>query len=96
VFTSKEIHTSQLLGGRGRYSKRYLSKKERAQIYSSLLQSGFELENVALFNAVSSKKQVDWAFERLLNRFQQNMEADGGHFFICERHRPGTSLPRNL
>ncbi len=80
VFTSKEIHTSQFLGGRGRYSKRYLSKEERAKIYSSLLQGGSELENVALFNAVSSKKQVDWAFERLLNRFQRNMATNNGNF----------------
>ena len=83
VFTSKEFHTSEFLGGRGRYSNRFLSREERAQIYREMLQRGTQLSDVALFNTVSTKKMVDRAFERLLNRFQRNLDGLNGHFFLA-------------
>lgn len=83
VFTSKEFHTSEFLGGRGRYSDRFLSREERAQIYRSMLLQGTQLHDVSLFNAISTKKMVDRAFERLLNRFQRNLNDLNGHFFLA-------------
>src|SRR5680860_27217 len=83
AFTSKEFHTSEFLGGRGRYSNRFLSREERAQIYREMLQRGTQLSDVALFNTVSTKKMVDRAFERLLNRFQRNLDGLNGHFFLA-------------
>lgn len=82
VFISKELHTSEFLGGRGRYSKRRHTKEERAAIYKLTLKELSKLPEMKLFTVHCDHKKLDWGFERLVNRLQRNVASENGSFVI--------------
>lgn len=82
IFISKEIHASEFLGGRGRYSKTRIKKPGRAAIFEVMLREFAKLEGLRLFTVHCDHKMMDWGFERLMNRVQRQIEGKGGTFLI--------------
>jgi hypothetical protein len=84
VFVSKEIHASEFVSGRGRYSKFGESKADRADIFKTLLDRHALIPGMRLFCVVcENKKQQNWGFERLLNRIQRYCEPLNGTFILA-------------
>lgn len=76
---SKEIHAHEFVGGRGRLSRRIISKWERSRIYLGLLQLVATLPEVLAFNVclptagLADPQMTAW--ERLINRIERTMLA---------------------
>lgn len=84
LFVSKEIHASEFVSGRGRYSKRGESKQTRASVFRLILERTAHIPGVRLFGVVcENKKQHDWGFERLLNRLQRFCDPQDATFIIA-------------
>lgn len=84
LFVSKEIHASQFVSGRGRYSKSGESKETRAKIFRTLLERSAAIPGMRLFCVVcDNKKQHDWGFERLLTRLQRFCDPQGATFVLA-------------
>jgi Protein of unknown function (DUF3800) len=75
VYIRKELHATELLGGRGHYSKEFLPKGARARIFDFVLCSVVRLPGVQLFNGASHKSNEETLFERILNRINVNMSS---------------------
>jgi hypothetical protein len=82
MYVRREFHTSEFLGGRGKYFPMTVSKAERARIYKRMLEGSLAACDIKVFNVVTPKKKVDWGFERLLNRIQRNLDDDDGMFLL--------------
>ena len=85
IFIYKELHTWELVSGRGRISDRIVPKGRRCQIFKDTLIEIAQLSGARLFNAVFKAKEDERAFERLLNRINRTMEALGSYaVIICD------------
>lgn len=85
IYIRKELHATKFLSGRGRPSKKFLSKQARAAIFCECLDFVGSLVNhgAMLFNCALSNQQ--WAFERLLNRINRTMGARNDRaILICD------------
>ncbi len=78
----KELHATELLGGRGHYSSGFLPKGARARIFDFVLCSIVRLPGVQLFNGASHKSNEERLFERLLNRINVNMSKASSHALL--------------
>lgn len=84
IFVSKEIHASEFVSGRGRYSKKGESREDRAEIFRCLLERSAQIPGCRLFSVVcQNKKQHDWGFERLLNRLQRYCDPEAAKFVLA-------------
>lgn len=84
IFVSKEIHASEFISGRGRYSKFGESKSDRAEMFKLILERNASIPGMRLFSVVcANKKQHDWGFERLLNRLQRFCQPQAATFVLA-------------
>lgn len=84
IFVSKEIHASEFVNGRGRYSKHGESKQDRAQLFRLILERSALIPGARLFSVVcTNKKQHNWGFERLLNRIQRFCDPINATFVLA-------------
>lgn len=83
---SAELHATEFVAGRGRPSDRILAKSERFALYEVTLRMVTKLPGVRLFNTLAPLKKEYWAFERLVNRINRNMEARQTHaMLLCDQ-----------
>lgn len=77
IYIRKELHATKFLSGRGRPSKEFLSKEDRAGIFFECLKFiAADLRKFDAFLFNSALDNQDWAFERLLNRINRTMRPD--------------------
>lgn len=94
LFINYELHAYKFLSGRGRPSKTHISKAHRFLIFKVGLQQLASIPGVKVFGTKSTIKKLDWAFERLLNRVQRNLEDENGTFLIfCDNGKEGLYTP---
>lgn len=76
IFLKTELHASPFLRGKGRIADHPITIPERAEIFvetiNFIADMGGNPDKVCLFNSVNTNEE--WAFERLLNRFNRTME----------------------
>lgn len=78
VYIKKELHATDLVGGRGKYGPKPIAKYDRAQIFRETLEFVVPLPDCEILNVCIAVPgcPVDpylRAFERMLNRIQANL-----------------------
>jgi Protein of unknown function (DUF3800) len=85
IYVHKELHATDLIGGRGRIADVPISKPRRARIFMEAVKVVSNLPGVKLMNACFPANEDELALERLLNRIQVNMERSNSHaIIICD------------
>jgi hypothetical protein len=85
IFVYKEFHAWEFVSGRGRIASGVVTKYRRSRIFREALDRVARLPGARLFNAVSSPKRSERAFERLLNRVNRTMQSwDSRAILICD------------
>jgi hypothetical protein len=75
-----EFHAWKFVSGRGRLgTDRRIPKTRRCEIFFQALRMIAALPEARLINVCLSADKEHWAFERLLNRINRNMQACNGH-----------------
>jgi hypothetical protein len=77
IFMRKELHSRELVNGRGRISDHIIGKHDRSRIFEGLLRVVAQLPNVMVINICLDTKggkdvQLD-AWDRLMNRIERTM-----------------------
>ena len=70
----KELHAWKFVSGRGHIADRIVTKSRRCALVGDALRVVASIPGACLFNAAFHASKEDFAFERLLNRIQKNME----------------------
>jgi hypothetical protein len=68
IYTSKELHATEWLGGRGRIAKTPVPKGARVRLFDYVLSAITLLPGVQIINAIDQDHHEDTLFERLINR----------------------------
>lgn len=74
MFVRKEIHARDFVAGRGKVGSRSIPKGLRCEIFREILRTTLELPEAKMINAYYNLKLDAWAFERLINRINRQME----------------------
>lgn len=79
IYTTKELHATDWLGGRGRVAPFGIPKGARARIFEYVLSSIALMPGVQIINAHAHKRDEMELFERLINRLETNMKVCGSN-----------------
>lgn len=82
IFTSKELHATDWLGGRGRIAPHPVPKGARVRLFDFALSSIAMLPSVTILNAFGKKMDEMKLFERLMMRIHNTAERRGSHAII--------------
>lgn len=82
IYTTIELHATDWIGGRGNVAPQTILRSERAIIFRQALVHFAELPALSIINAHGPRRQDQALFERLCNRIQANMVAQGSRALI--------------
>lgn len=84
VLIHKELHATELVGGRGKISNRVVTKHQRSIIFRESIELLSRLPDVKILNACSQRGLRVRLFERLMNRINSTLQNWGerGILFI--------------
>ncbi len=82
-----EFHAWKFVSGRGNLgANKIIGKWRRAQIFKQTLNTISTMPDAKLINVCLSADKEDWAFERLLNRINRNMQSCNSRaLLICDQ-----------
>lgn len=86
IFTTKELHAGEFLGGRGRYSAAKIDKPTRSRIARSILRWYCRMPSLQIINAVMDLSEKERCFDWLLNRIDTNMKKASTEAIIISDH----------
>jgi hypothetical protein len=97
IFTTREFHATEFVGGRGDISTRIVPKGLRCYIFRETLKLIAGFPGVRLFNAIGPKPTDSLIFERLMNRININMQKSSSNaVIVMDDGKDYTSLVRRL
>lgn len=82
VYIAKELHSTDWNSGKGRLSRRPITKERRARLFDFFLSSIAMLPSAQVINACVPLDQKDRAFKYLLQRIHNNMRHAGSRCVI--------------
>ena len=95
----KELHATELVGGRGNLGPSVVTKFRRSQILREALQVTADLPGVSIINVCCAKSRESVAFERLLNRINTAMNKIDSHAIVVSdrgKEKEYTRLARKM
>lgn len=97
LFTRKELHATDFVGGRGRIAHTVIPKARRAALFDFILTTTAFMPGAQLFNAAAPRGDGDRVFEWLLNRIEVNMKKSGSRAVIfCDEGKSYDSILRRM
>lgn len=82
IYVAKELHSTDWNSGKGRISRRPVSKERRARLFDFFVSSIAMLPSVQIINACVPLGEKDRAFQFLLQRIENNMRFAGSRCVI--------------
>ncbi|HEX8737415.1 MAG TPA: DUF3800 domain-containing protein, partial [Pyrinomonadaceae bacterium] len=83
ISVHSEFHAWKFVSGRGNLgTDKIIGKVRRCQLFNQTLSMVATLPNAKLINVCLDADKEGWAFERLLNRINRNMQACNGHIML--------------
>jgi hypothetical protein len=77
VFVRRELHATELVGGRGQISDRVVTKHQRSVIFDETIQLVARMPDIKILNACGPRNSKAVLFERLVNRINRTLESWG-------------------
>jgi len=97
MFVTKELHATEFVAGRGRIASGQISKYRRSRIFLDTLAMIAALPKIQMINAVSSRANERYVFERLINRINRAMhEWKSNALIIHDEGKDYTYLVRRM
>jgi hypothetical protein len=86
ILITKELHATDLIGGRGHIYSRKLDKQTRIEIFDEVISFVSGIRDLKIFNSIKlNSKKYSWAFENLLDRIERTMkEKNDNCLLICD------------
>lgn len=82
IFVTKELHATDFVAGRGKLGQATVIKSRRCEIFRHTLQQVAALPKLKMINAVSSRANERFVFERMINRLNRAMAGWKSHAVI--------------
>lgn len=97
IYTSKELHATDWLGGRGKVAPIDVPKGARVRLFNYVLSAAVLMPSTQLVNAIGPLRKEEKIFEWLLNRINMNMEKAGSRcILISDEGKSYDKLLRRL
>jgi hypothetical protein len=97
VYIKQELHSTDWNAGKGRLSKKPITKQRRVEMYNDFLAAIASTPSCQLINACVPLKQQTRAFEWLLNRIDTNMRHAGSRCVIfCDEGKDYDTVRRKI
>lgn len=99
IYLYKELHATELVGGRGNISSRIVTKYERSIVFRDFVNLTNSLPSCRIIDAYMPRNHEDRAFERLLNRINRTMISwNSNAFLICDEGKEAkyTKMARRM
>jgi hypothetical protein len=79
LFVRKELHATELVAGRGHLSDTVVTKHQRSLVFRETIQMVSKMPSMMIPNACDRKSEKMRLFERLVNRLNRTLDAQGEH-----------------
>lgn len=82
IYTSKELHATDWLGGRGKVAAYPVPKGTRVRLFDYALSAIAKIPSVSIFNAFGDHANETILFQRLIQRMHNKVHKRGSHAII--------------